>query len=217
MNNPVPFVLNGWEIGYVSNHTYLGIKLDNITSLSPLIKNIKKRISNKIFMLRKIRQFLTFQASVLVYKQTILPIIDYAGFLLIACKKEDKSDFQVLQNDVLRICNMTRISDRVSIPELHAECKIISIEQRMRKQLFWLMFVLSRDRTFLRVPNRVTRSADKIVLRVPTRIVPIYEHSPYYIGTKLWSDLPLSTQDSVDVHPFKKEIKRLNRNYVNLL
>ena len=79
-----------------------------------------------------------------------------------------------------------------------------------------MLYVSSRDLPFLRVPNRVTRSAYKIVFRVPTRIVPIYEHSPYYIGTKLWSDLLLSIQDSVDVHAFKKEIKRINHNYVNL-
>ena len=43
--------LNGREVGYVSKHTYLGITLDNIMSLTPLMKDIKKRISNKIFML----------------------------------------------------------------------------------------------------------------------------------------------------------------------
>ena len=40
-------------------------------------------MSNRLFMLRKIRKYLTFDASVLVYKQTILPIVDYAGFLLL--------------------------------------------------------------------------------------------------------------------------------------
>ena len=51
-------------------------------SLMPLLKNVKKRVSNKIFQLRKIRRYMTFDAAVLVYKQTILPILDYSGFLL---------------------------------------------------------------------------------------------------------------------------------------
>ena len=142
-------------------------------SLNALVKDIKKKISKKIFVFRKIRKYLNFHASVLAYKQTILPIIDYAGFMLSSCRKEDISDFQILQNDILRICNLSRISDRVSIKELHAKCKIISLEQRMRIQLLWLMYLLSRDQTFTRVPNRVTRSADKIVFKVPAKI-PLY-------------------------------------------
>ena len=37
----------------------------------------------------------------MVYKQTILPIIDYAGFLLISCRKDDKNNLQKLQNEIL--------------------------------------------------------------------------------------------------------------------
>ena len=49
-------------------------------SLQPLSKDVKKRISNKIFTLRKIRKFITFDASVAIYKQTILPIMIMLGF-----------------------------------------------------------------------------------------------------------------------------------------
>ena len=204
------------NIDFVNSHTYLGIPIDATMSLTPLVKNIKKRVSNKLFMLRKIRKFRTFDASVTVYKQTILPIIDYAGFMLISCKKEDKNDLQKLQNDVLRICTRNKMSDRVSIPELHAKCKIISLEQRMRKQLLWLMYLLSRDKSFLKIANRVTRSADKICFKVPTKVSPVYERSPYYIGTKLWNEFSKEVQNLPNVYAFKKEIDRVNRVYVKL-
>ena len=44
------------------------------------------------------------------------------------------------------------------------------------------------------------------IFKVPTKILPIYERSPYYLGTKLWGDLPHMVQDSraVDVFAFKK-------------
>ena len=127
LHDPSPFKMGANNIDFVNSHTYLGIPIDATMSLTPLVKNIKKRVSNKLFMLRKIRKFLTFDASVTVYKQTILPIIDYAGFMLISCKKEDKYILQKLQNDVLRICTRNKMSDRVSIHELHAKCKIILI------------------------------------------------------------------------------------------
>ena len=111
---------------------------------------------------------------------------------------------------------MSRLADKVSISKLHARCKIISLEQRMRKQLLWLMFILSKDQRFLKVSNRVTRNVDRILFKVPSRITLVYERSPFYIGTKLWNELTRTIQEAQDVHAFKKEINRRNRTYVKL-
>ena len=66
------------------------------------------------------------------------------------------------------------------------------------------------------MPNLVTRSADKIVFKVPGKISPVYECSPYYIGTKLWNDLSKSTQESHDIFVFEKEIDRMYKVYIKL-
>ena len=103
LDNPTQFEIGTNTIEFVHDYVYLGVTFDDVMSLGPLMKHVKKRFSNKIFMLCKIRKFQTFDAAVLVYKQIILPILDYAGFMLIACRKEDKNDLQVLQNDILWI------------------------------------------------------------------------------------------------------------------
>ena len=43
----------------------------------------------------------------------------------------------------------------------------MTFEQRMRKQLLWLMYILSKDKEFHRIPNRITRRAGKIVFKLP--------------------------------------------------
>ena len=58
----------GQDISFVNNHSYLGVIIDSNMSLSYLLKDIKKRLSNKMFMLRKIRKFLTIDAAITVYK-----------------------------------------------------------------------------------------------------------------------------------------------------
>ena len=58
-------------------------------------------------------------ASILVYKQTILPIFDYSGFLLISITNGIKHDLQIMQNDALRFCKCLNLRDMVSIPILH--------------------------------------------------------------------------------------------------
>ena len=123
-----------------------------------------------------------------------------------------------MKNDILRIRSCSCLADRVSITDLHKSCKIISLEQRMRMQLLWLMFILSRDETFFKKHNRVTRTAEKIVFKVPAKILPVYENSPYYIGTKVWNELSKNIQECPDVFVFKKEIRKMNRvlKYVKL-
>ena len=167
--NPEKFNLDNRMIDFVHSFTYLGNIIDDVMSLDPLLNNMRKVISNKMFVLRKISKYLTFEACVLVYKQTILPIMDYPGFMITACRKGDREDLQTLQNDILRICNMTRISDKVSIVKLHEKCKIIGLEQRQRKQLLRLMYLLSKDENYLHVPGRITRNANRIIFRVPNR------------------------------------------------
>ena len=167
-----------------------------------------------MFMLKKLRKFLTFDASISIYKQMILPIIDYAGFMIIGCRIADKGD---LQNDILRICDKSHIVDKVSIDKLHGKCKILSLEQRMQKQLLWLMYLLSKDANLIKTLTRETRSTSKITFKVPTRITPKYENSPFYIGTKLWNELSREIQHCNNVYEFKKEIYKKYPVYKDLL
>ena len=86
----------------------------------------------------------------------------------------------------------------------------------MRKQLLWLMYILSRDKAFHRILMRVTRSAGKIVFKLPKKITPISEHSPFYVRSKVWDELSIAIQEFGDKFAFKKEIDRMNRVYVKL-
>ena len=139
-------------------------------TLQPLIKHVKKSITNKIFNLRKIRKHLNEKAAVSIYKQTTLPIIDYGGFLLVTCGVTERSDLQKMQNDIIRFCCKVTLHENVSIKDLHKRCKNISLEQRMRKQLLWLMYIDSKN-----VENRKTcesdlRSGEKYIFKIDRKI-----------------------------------------------
>ena len=130
LENPTPFNIKGKNINFVKQYTYLGVIIDNELSLVPMYKNMEKCLVDKVYMLRKIRKYLTYKASLQIYKQTILPMIDYPGHSLIACNKNRKSDLQIIQNDVLRFCENKRLQDKVSIELLHQNAKLVSLEQR---------------------------------------------------------------------------------------
>ena len=83
----------------------------------------------------------------------------------------------------------------------------------MQRQLLWLMYIFSHDEKYLRAPTRETRSAQKVVFRIPAKILPIYEHSPYYQGSNLWNGLDKDTQKKDNVFAFKKDIDKLFKCY----
>ena len=143
LKNVRTFKILGIPLQYVTQYNYLGLILDNEMTLQPLFKNIKKRVNNKIFSLRKLRKYLDQNAAILVYKQTILPIFDYAGFMLISLNDGDKTELQVTQNDAQRYCKNVQMLDKVSIAKLHDSIGLLSLEQRRQKQLLSIMFIQS--------------------------------------------------------------------------
>ena len=176
--------------------TYLGIILDNEMSLRPLLCDTKKKIINKIFLLRKIRRYIDEDCALLIYKQTILPFFDYAGFMCLSLNIEDKKELQVMQNDCLRYCYNIRRADRVTIVNIHERAKLSSLEQRRIRQLLGLQFLLYKKDTDRHVIRANTRSQQKYVFKVDAKIGKKYERSPYYIGTCLWNKLSKDIQTS---------------------
>ena len=74
--------------------------------------DVKKTVLNRLFNQRKLRKYITEQSAIAIYKQTILSVFDYAGFMLISCNKSDREDLQVIQNDALRTCYNVKRRDK---------------------------------------------------------------------------------------------------------
>ena len=113
------FFLNGVVLERVESYNYLGILLDTHMTLSPLIKKVKKIVTSKIYSLSKIRNIINMKLKLTTYKQTILPLFDYTGFMLLSTNISDRNDLQVLENTALRICSNVRLRDIVSIERMH--------------------------------------------------------------------------------------------------
>ena len=77
-------------------------------TLRLFFNHVKLIMYYKIFILTKIRNYITYHAEIMIYKHTILPYLEYAGFLLITWNMDDCQDLQKCQNDALRICTHVR-------------------------------------------------------------------------------------------------------------
>ena len=62
--------------------------------------------------------FINMEAAIKVYKQMILPVLDYSGFMLISCTLGERREFQILPNHAtcIRIWHSYNLGDRITIP-----------------------------------------------------------------------------------------------------
>ena len=208
----ITLIVDGINVKFVKQYNYLGIILDVEMTLQPLLKHVKKTITTRLFSLRKIRKYITDKTAVTIYKHTILPIIDYSGFLLLSCCVGDRYDLQKIQNDILRVCFRSALIDRMKICDLHKKANLLSLEQRMRKQLLWLMFNMSLDPNNRKIGPRTLRSNNKYILKTDNKVGTKYQRSPFYQGTIIWNELSKDVQFTDNVYEFKKLVKRMYRN-----
>ena len=217
LDDHAPFNAGYRTISFVNNFSYLGCIIDNELTTMPEYKAVYRRIEHKIFLLSKLRYFIDKRAALLVYKQAILPYVDYAGFMLTSCNLGCKRDLQILQNNALRTCLRYRMVDHVTVDHLHYEAKLQSLEQRRILQLLKILFACSNDQKYLKVTRNRTRAEVKIVFDIPDKCTSKFLNSPFYRGIKLWNVLPENVQRSVNLVTFSKHVKPLYRVYANLL
>ena len=217
LGSPAPFNSGDRQILFVSKYCYLGSIIDNEMTMLHEYKAVYRKVEQKVFMLGKLRYLVDKKTAVLIYKQVVLPYLDYAGFLTLSCNVGHRKDLQVLQNNALRICLRYRLADRVRVEVLHSDANLQSVEQRSIFQLLKLMFDYSKNGNNLKLPIRLTRAATKVVFKKPARCTHKFLNSPFYKGTLIWDDLDYNVQRAETLKEFVRQIKHNYRIYVNLL
>ena len=180
------FTLDGNLLEFPETYNYLGLILDRNMSLTPLLNKLKQTGMSRIFSFIKIRDMITTKCAITVYMQTILPILDYSGFITISCNVSDLNDLQTIQNHALRICYNVRLGDRVSIEHMHTRANLLSLEQQRQKQLLQLMFIHKYRHNVARIFPRRTRAAGVYSFVREQYNCIKYRNSPYYKGSLLW-------------------------------
>ena len=149
----------------------------------------------------------------MIYKQAVLPLVEYAGFILGSCTIGQRQELQTIQNNALRLCKRYFLLDMIRIRDLHAECTLLGLEQRRRKQLLRLMYLHSKNELIIKQPARLTREASIIVFKVPSRCTDKYMRSPFYKGNILWNQLDVNVQKICNVTKFTEALNTLYVRY----
>ena len=205
--------MGGTVLNVKDEYEYLGVTIDNKLNF---IKSVSKTISTaslRIYLLSKIRKMLPKKTACIIYKQTVMPVIEYCGFLFNGLTGATCKRLQRVQNRGLRVCLKTNMKHLVA--DLHKECNVDYVDVRFNIQLLMLVHkylyseVLNAEQIglILKKPNiagRTTRSANSAELVYPQDNKLSYRKSPLYRAVDLWNALPSSCRLNPDKISFKK-------------
>ena len=173
---------------------------------------IFKKISYKNYQFAKVCKYVDIETRILIYKQTVLPLVEYVSFMMCLNNKHDIEKLQRLQNRSLRLCYNINTPTEITTVLLHENAKLEKLCDRRNVALMCIMYDLCRNRMYEKVASRVTRAADGYTFDLTVPHMGVYAKSPYYVGANMWNVLPLNIRNSNTKAHFKYEIKdRLKR------
>ena len=127
------------SLSQVTSYKYLGVVLDQSLTYTQHLQKLSKSICHKIYMLSRMRRYLTTRASEMVYKMMILPVFDYADIFYEACPKHLLSKLQRMQNRALR-CILGPPFIRASSNALQIKLNLSTLKVRRHQHLANFMF-----------------------------------------------------------------------------
>ena len=206
---PPKFKLNNKVIGNTTSYKYLGLTLDSTLSFDKHTSNLIKTVTNKTYVLRKIRPYLNAQASLQIYKSMLLPILDYGDFIYSSAPQKNLKKLQRLQNSNIRLClslpPLTRTND------IHRLANLNLLEDRRNAHLLNQMYKRSRNSEYADNRNLPLRSFTAPILKVPNFQKYRSKQSVIYRGSTNWNLLPppLRSLPSYEVFKHKQKVLML--------
>ena len=186
-------------------YKYLGFILDDQLNFNKHIAEISKLVSHKLYLLSKIRKYITQKACVIIFKSMVLSLIEYGDIIYqgTSCKNLDKLDKLFYRG--LRICDNSNI--RITKNVLYTDCHISSLEIRRELHLLLFMHKQLKNEELLKKPNIHTRLHQAPVFKLYKPNNEKARQNIIYRGALLWNSLPADNRNS-DFKAFKTKLLR---------
>ena len=153
--------LNGDDLSRVPYYKYLGVYLDSSLSFNKHLDVSKKLISNKLYMISKIRKYINEQTAIRIFQTVIAPLIEYGDIIYAGTTVKKLDKLQSLQNRGLRVC--INENQYFSLDQLHSRCKIPKLAERRSYNLRKYMFKQKNNDDLINRRTIRTRMHDAVV------------------------------------------------------
>ena len=206
--------IDGNQIKQVFHHKLLGLVIDSHLTWNDHVDYIVSKAASRLFLLKKIKPFLSLKERKLFYSSMIMPVLEYGSVIW--------GDFYVgiterllkQQKRAARIILDVKKPTDTPSPDLFAKLNWLSFDKRIILQRGTLVYKclnnLAPDylcNIFTKLKDtrsRITRAFtnDKLALQRKFRLA-VGQKSFLYRGTHLWNSLPLEITKSNDLKNFE--------------
>ena len=141
--------LNNIKLDRVSSYKYLGFILDEHLNFNKHVSELCNLVIHKLYLLSRIRKFLTTQASITIFKTMILSVIEYGDIIYSGTAVNNLNKIDKLFYRGLRICMGNEII--FNKEDLCAECIISTLSERRDLHLLLYMHKQSDNKELLKL------------------------------------------------------------------
>ena len=213
------FRTNGLDLKEVEVYKYLGLHIDSGLNFQVQHNKTVAYAQSKHF--RRIRRYINDKAAKLIYKCTILPVIEYADFIRDQGIAYVNKAMQKLQNYGLSIVfnqHALQYDLKDSSETLHRKCNVFRLVHRRRLHLLQFAFRLKDNIDLIDNRDIPTRRHEGVVFKIPKHNHFKFLRNPYYRCMIEWNRLPVNISLIFLKNKFKQEVKATILNpYVKVL
>ncbi len=211
--------IDGVNVGYteikpVTSVRNLGVIQDNHLKMDQHVTNICKKSFYQLYRLRRIRKYLSPEATQTLVHAFITSNLDYCNSLFYGMPKYLIEKLQRIQNAAARIVNLVPKFDHITpvMIDLHW----LPVRYRIKFKIVLLVFkclkgeapVYLKEMIARCEPSVTLRSSNPMLLKLPrVKRKTLGTRSFRYAGPELWNDLPLNIQNAQDIDGFKSMVK----------
>ena len=209
-DQPIVKVKNS-SLDNVYSYNYLGVIIDDMLSFDKFVEDKYNKANFRIYQLGKIRKYITVPIAEVIYKQMILPLFDYADFMVESSGKTIVERLEKLQERAVMYIDNDR-SNGMEVAQLYDKYGIKPLVLRRREHHSCVMYMLSKKNVNLEIarPSINLRSNSKIHFKKrKRRKYEKYLKSPLVRGVKLWEMLPEKVQKATTKVKFKSFVKQI--------
>ena len=195
--------LNNTVLEKVCSYKYLGFILDDQLNFNKHISETVNVVSHKLYLLSKIRKYLTKQASIMIFKTMILSLIEYGNTIYAGTSIRNLDKLDKLYYRGLRICDGT--NNAVSRLQLRTDCHLDKLSVRRDRHLLLFMHKQTKNIDLIKKTNVRTRLHQAPVFKTYKPNNEKARQNILYRGACLWNEKPSDIRN-LDFTAFKSKI-----------
>ena len=205
----IRFKIDGVDLQMVPSYKYLGVVLDSTLTYSNHISTTLGTISHKLYVLGKVRRYLTPEAALQIFNSMILPYFDYADVVYAKSFKCNLEKLQRAQNKALKAC--LRLDPRTETDDVHSIAKVSLLQNRRQADVNNFLYQRQTREDLLNTTSVCTRSHDALLFKVAKPNLEAYKRRIGYFGAVQWNALPPNIRNIKNHLAFKNTQKKWMR------